>query len=80
MMKIETHGLVLSLQWSIYDYHRQKFEDTRNCDGKNNEANDIYYTRVRKTILSRLTIMSREAKKKQAVRDEQVSYLHVAAL
>ena len=30
--------------------------------------------------LSRLTIVSREAKKKQAVRDEQVSYLHVAPL
>ena len=29
---------------------------------------------------SRLTIVSREAKKKQAVRDEQVSYLHVAPL
>ena len=29
---------------------------------------------------SRLTIVSREAKKKQAVRDEQVSYLHVALL
>ena len=32
--------------------------------------------RTRRT--SRLTIVSREAKKKQAVRDEQVSYLHVA--
>ena len=31
-------------------------------------------------IISRLTIVSREAKKKQAVRDEQVSYLHVAPL
>ena len=31
-------------------------------------------------IKSRLTIVSREAKKKQAVRDEQVSYLHVAPL
>ena len=32
-------------------------------------------------ITSRLTIVSREAKKKQAVRDEQVmSYLHVAPL
>ena len=31
-------------------------------------------------VLSRLTIVSREAKKKQAVRDEQVSYLHVAPL
>ena len=30
--------------------------------------------------ISRLTIVSREAKKKQAVRDEQVSYLHVAPL
>ena len=30
--------------------------------------------------VSRLTIVSREAKKKQAVRDEQVSYLHVAPL
>ena len=29
---------------------------------------------------SRLKIVSREAKKKQAVRDEQVSYLHVAPL
>ena len=29
---------------------------------------------------SRLTIVSREAKKKQAVRDEQVSYLHIAPL
>ena len=29
---------------------------------------------------SRLTVVSREAKKKQAVRDEQVSYLHVAPL
>ena len=33
-----------------------------------------------KLTLSRLTIVSREAKKKQAVRDEQVSYLHVAPL
>ena len=32
------------------------------------------------TQKSRLTIVSREAKKKQAVRDEQVSYLHVAPL
>ena len=31
-------------------------------------------------LLSRLTIVSREAKKKQAVRDEQMSYLHVAPL
>ena len=31
-------------------------------------------------LLSRLTIVSREGKKKQAVRDEQVSYLHVAPL
>ena len=31
-------------------------------------------------VKSRLTIVSREAKKKQAVRDEQVSYLHVAPL
>ena len=31
-------------------------------------------------LKSRLTIVSREAKKKQAVRDEQVSYLHVAPL
>ena len=31
-------------------------------------------------VTSRLTIVSREAKKKQAVRDEQVSYLHVAPL
>ena len=31
-------------------------------------------------IVSRLTIVSREAKKKQAVRDERVSYLHVALL
>ena len=30
--------------------------------------------------ISRLMIVSREAKKKQAVRDEQVSYLHVAPL
>ena len=30
--------------------------------------------------ISRLTIVSREAKKKQAVRDERVSYLHVAPL
>ena len=30
--------------------------------------------------LSRLTIVSRDAKKKQAVRDEQVSYLQVAPL
>ena len=29
---------------------------------------------------SRLTIVSREAKKKQAVCDEQLSYLHVAPL
>ena len=29
---------------------------------------------------SRLTVVSREAKKKQAVRDERVSYLHVALL
>ena len=29
---------------------------------------------------SRLTIVSREAKKKQAARDEQVSYLQVAPL
>ena len=29
---------------------------------------------------SRLTIVSREAKKKQAVHDERVSYLHVALL
>ena len=28
----------------------------------------------------RLTVVSREAKKKQAVRDERVSYLHVALL
>ena len=31
-------------------------------------------------MLSRLTIVSREAKKKQAARDDQVSYLHVAPL
>ena len=31
-------------------------------------------------IGSRLTVVSREAKKKQAVRDERVSYLHVALL
>ena len=30
--------------------------------------------------ISRLTIVSREAKKKQAVRDEQVCYLQVAPL
>ena len=30
--------------------------------------------------VSRLTIVSREAKKKQAVRDERVSYLQVAPL
>ena len=30
--------------------------------------------------VSRLTIVSREAKKKQAVHDEQVSYLYVAPL
>ena len=30
--------------------------------------------------LSRLTIVSREAKKKQAVRNERVNYLHVALL
>ena len=35
-----------------------------------------YFNRIRQT--SRLTIVSREAKKKQAVRDERVSYLHVA--
>ena len=33
---------------------------------------------VRPGHISRLTIVSHEAKKKQAVRDEQVSYLHVA--
>ena len=32
------------------------------------------------TVLSRLTIVSREAKKKQAVHNERVSYLHVAPL
>ena len=37
----------------------------------------LYYSYMTK---SRLTIVSREAKKKQAVRDEQVSYLHVAPL
>ena len=31
-------------------------------------------------IISRLTIVSRKAKKKQTVRDEQVSYLRVAPL
>ena len=31
-------------------------------------------------ILSKLTIVSREAKKKQAIRNERVSYLHVAPL
>ena len=37
--------------------------------------------RTRKGRLkSRLTVVSREAKKKQAVRDERVSYLHVALL
>ena len=30
--------------------------------------------------VSRLMIVSREAKKKQAVRDKKVSYLHVAPL
>ena len=41
-----------------------------------------YGPKFRLTIVhkSRLTIVSREAKKKQAVRDEQVSYLHVAPL
>ena len=37
----------------------------------------VFYTYYSK---SRLTIVSREAKKKQAVRNEQVSYLHVAPL
>ena len=32
------------------------------------------------TYVSRLTIVSHEAKKKQAIHDEQVSYLHVAPL
>ena len=32
------------------------------------------------THVSRFTIVSRKAKKEQAVRDEQVSYLHVAPL
>ena len=31
-------------------------------------------------LLSRLTIVSHKSKKKQAVRDEQASYLHVAPL
>ena len=35
---------------------------------------------VTNLLISRLTIVSRETKKKQAVRDEQVSYLHVAPL
>ena len=35
---------------------------------------------VQYIMASRLTIVSREAKKKQAVCDEQVSYLHVAPL
>ena len=40
----------------------------------------INFTLCLVCIISRLTIVSREAKKKQAVRDEQVSYLHVAPL
>ena len=35
-------------------------------------------TLVEFIILSRLTVVSHEAKKKQTVRDEQVSYLQVA--
>ena len=37
-------------------------------------------TVVVSVMVSRLTIVSREAKKKQAVRNERVSYLHVAPL
>ena len=33
-----------------------------------------------KISISRFTIVSREAKKKQAIHDERVSYLHVALL
>ena len=33
-----------------------------------------------KSLVSRLTIVSREAKKKQAVRNERLSYLHLAPL
>ena len=37
-------------------------------------------TRFLSYKISRLMIVSHEAKKQQAVRDEQVSYLHVAPL
>ena len=40
----------------------------------------VYFSERVCCIISRLTIVSREAKKKQAIRDEQVSYLHVAPL
>ena len=40
----------------------------------------IFTNSVTYYLKSRLMIVSREAKKKQAVRDEQVSYLHVAPL
>ena len=38
------------------------------------------FVSIKHNLISRLTIVSREAKKKQAVRDEQVSYLHVVPL
>ena len=42
----------------------------------------MYSRKINKqtTMLSRLTVVSRGAKKKQAVRNEQVSYLQVAPL
>ena len=47
-----------------------------------NSYDHYIYKHARPKILikSRLTIVSREAKKKQAVRNKRVSYLHVASL
>ena len=42
----------------------------------------IYYHKICQFCMyvSRFTIVSREAKKKQAIRDKRVSYLHIASL
>ena len=64
----------------IYKLHTS--QNTMYCGGEPEQHHNIHILIVHKNVFtkSRLTIVSHEAKKKQAVHNERVSYLHVAPL
>ena len=76
--QLKRHNAVYSIY--VQQYSGDKYPATSYVYIQAIECTQLLHSILNYFVLSRLTIVSRVAKKKQAVHDEPVSYLHIAPL